>query len=377
MWKRLRNIYRLGIKELHSVRSDPVMIFLLAWAFTFMVYEVAENAKMEVVNAAVGVVDEDRSVASRRITDAFLPPYFKPAAELDARDVDHLLDTGSYIFIVSIPPDFEADLIAGRRPAVQVNVDATAMAIAGNGAAYIQNIIQSEAARYLDPAGAAGGTSPVDLVIRAAFNPNLNSTWFMAVMTIINNVTLLSMILTGAALIREREHGTIEHLLVTPVTTAEIMLSKVWANGFVIILAAMISLLFVVEGVLGVFIYGSKPLFLLGAVVYLFSITSFGILLATLAGSMPQFGLLVVLTYVVMNLLSGSTTPLESMPEWLQFIMQFSPSTHYVSFSQSVLFRGAGMDIVWPQMLAMAGIGAAFFAAAFSRFRKVLDSAGG
>ncbi|MAL77992.1 MAG: hypothetical protein CMN55_02580 [Sneathiella sp.] len=376
MWKRLRNIYRLGIKELHSVRSDPVMIFLLVWAFTFMVYQVAQNAKMEVANAAVGVLDEDRSIISRRITDALLPPYFKPAVEVDGREVDHQLDTGGYIFIVSIPPDFEADLIAGRRPAVQINVDATAMAIAGNGAAYIQSIIQREAARFLDPAGTRTTASPVSLVIRTAFNPNLNSAWFMSVMTIINNVTLLSMILTGAALIREREHGTIEHLLVTPVTSAEIMLSKVWANGLVIILAAMVSLVFIVEGMLDVMIYGSKSLFLLGAVVYLFSVTSFGILLATLAGSMPQFGLLVMLTYMIMNLLSGSTTPLESMPEWLQFVMQFSPSTHYVSFAQSVLFRGAGIDIIWPEMLAMAAIGAAFFMAAFLRFRKVLDSAG-
>ena len=218
----------------------------------------------------------------------------------------------------------------------------------------------------------------------ASGNPNLLElsstcvlTWFMSVMAIINNVTLLSMILTGAALIREREHGTIEHLLVTPVTTVDIMISKVWANGLIIIVAAVTSLLFVVEGILQVPIFGSKLLFVMGAVVYLFSITSFGILLATLAGSMPQFGLLVVLTYVVMNLLSGSTTPLESMPEWLQFIMQFSPSTHYVAFSQSVLFRGAPLNIVWPELIAMAAIGAVFFFAAFTRFRRVLDSASG
>ncbi|MFC4272532.1 ABC transporter permease [Sneathiella chungangensis] len=376
MFRRISNIYRLGVKELYSVRSDPVLVFLLIWAFTFMVYEVAENAKIEVVNAAVGVLDEDQSALSRRIIDSILPPYFKPAEEIDGRDMDRLLDNGDYIFIIDIPPRFESDLLAGKRPEIQVNVDATAMAIAGNGSSYLASIINSEVSNYLD---ADGGESslPVDLIVRVAFNPNVNSTWFMSVMAIINNVTLLAMILTGAALIREREHGTIEHLLVTPVTSVDIMISKVWSNGLIIIVVASVSLVMVVEGILQVPIFGSKPLFILGAVVYLFSVTSFGILLATLAGSMPQFGLLVVLTYIVMNLLSGSTTPLESMPEWLQFVMQFAPSTHYVSFSQSVLFRGAGINIVWPELFAMAGIGAAYFLAAFSRFRKVLDSSSG
>ncbi|MCF8466386.1 MAG: ABC transporter permease [Sneathiella sp.] len=375
MLARLGNIYRLGIKELRSLRSDPVMVFLLVWAFTFMVYQVAENAKMEVDNASIAILDEDHSELSRRISAAFLPPYFKPAVEISGEQIDRVLDTGEFIFVVDFPPKFEADILSGTLPEVQVNVDATAMAIAGNGATYIQSIMTQEVLKFLDERNATV-TLPLDLVIRAKFNPNLNSTWFMAVMQIINNVTLLAMILTGAALIREREHGTIEHLLVTPVTSVEIMISKVWANGLIIVIAATISLFFVVQGMLQVPIMGSKTLFLAGAVVYLFSVTSFGILLATVAGSMPQFGLLVILTYIIMNLLSGGTTPLESMPEWLQFIMQVSPSTHYVGFSQSVLFRGAGLGIVWPQLLAMIAIGGAFFTVALWRFRKALAESG-
>ena len=371
MLARLGNIYRLGVKEIHSIRSDPVMVFLLVWAFTFAIYQIAENAKMEVVNASIAILDEDHSELSRRINSAFLPPYFKPAVEISGEQIDPVLDTGEFIFVVDFPPKFEADILAGKHPEVQVNVDATAMAMAGNGAVYIQSIVTQEVLKYLDERHNAVSL-PLDLVVRARFNPNLNSTWFMAVMQIINNVTLLAMIMTGAALIREREHGTIEHLLVTPVTSVDIMISKVWANGVIIVLAATLSLLAVVEGVLQVPIIGSKTLFLAGAVVYLFSVTSLGILLATVAGSMPQFGLLVILIYIIMNLLSGGATPLESMPDWLQFIMQFSPSTHYVSFSQSVLFRGAGIDIVWPPLLAMITIGGAFFAAALWRFRKAL-----
>ncbi len=365
------NIYRLGVKELRSIRADPVLVFLLVWSFTFMIYQVAQNAKMEVSNTSIAIVDEDRSALSRGIRGAFLLPYFKPAVEISSNDIDASMDDGRFIFVVSVPPRFEADVIAGRDPEIQVNVDATAMSVAGNGASYVQNIVNQEVSEFLKVRGKTT-TLPLTVVARAKFNPNLNSTWFMAVMQIVNNVTLLAMILTGAALIREREHGTVEHLLVMPVTSAEIMTAKVWANGLVIIVAASLSLLLVVEGLLQVPITGSKVLFIAGAVIYLFSVTSLGILLATLAGSMPQFGLLTILVYIVMNLLSGSTTPLESMPTWLQNVMQFSPSTHYVSFAQAVLFRGAWIDIVWPQLMAMTGIGGVFFVVALLRFRKAI-----
>lgn len=371
MLTQLGIIYRLGIKELHSVRADPVLVILLLWTFTFAIYEVAENARMEVNNASIAVVDEDRSELSRRIRDAFLPPYFKPAAEIPSTEIDRAMDTGRYIFVVSVPPQFEADILKSQTPEIQVNIDATAMSVAGNGASYVQSIITQEVLSFVDQRG-SGLRLPLDVVVRAKFNPNLNSKWFMAVMQIVNNVTILAMILTGAALIREREHGTIEHLLVMPVTSAEIMISKVWANGLIIVTAAGLSLALIVEGLLQIPIAGSKALFVLGAVAYLFSITSLGILLATLAGSMPQFGLLAIPVFIVMNLLSGSTTPLESMPVWLQNVMQFSPSVHYVSLSQAVLYRGAGIDIVWPQMLAMAAIGSVFFAAALLRFRKAI-----
>lgn len=373
MLQSLGNIYRLGIKELRSVLADPVLVILLVWTFTFAIYEVAQNAKMEVANASVAIVDEDRSELSRRIQDAFLPPYFKPAVEITGAEIDRAMDAGKFIFVVDIPPRFEADLLAGQNPEVQVNIDATAMSVAGTGASYIQNIIIQETLNFMD-AGRSSAQTPLDVVVRASFNPNLNSTWFMAVMQIVNNVTILAMILTGAALIREREHGTIEHLLVMPVTSAEIMISKVWANGLVIVVAAALSLTFIVQGLLQVPIAGSKTLFIAGAVIYLFSITSLGILLATMARSMPQFGLLAIPVFVVMNLLSGSTTPQESMPEWLQAIMQASPSTHYVSFSQAVLYRGAWLDIVWPQMLTMGAIGCVFFAVALFRFRKTIIS---
>ena len=370
--QRLANIYRLGVKEFFSLRRDLVMVGLIVYAFTYAVYAPTQHAQTELKNASIAVVDEDRSQLSQRLRDALLQPLFQPPAELAANEIDWAMDSGSYTFVIDIPPKFEADLRAGRQPELQINVDATAMTHAGHGATYLQQIIAQEIREFMRGKGTAL-QEPVSLVVRAKFNPNLNSTWFMGVMQIINMITLLAIMLTGAALIREREHGTLEHLLVMPLTPAEIMIAKVWANGLIIVIAATLSLKVVVQGLLAVPIAGSVPLFVAGTALYLFSVTALGIFLATIARSMPQFGLLALPIFTVMYLLSGGTTPLDSMPRWLQIAMQFSPSTHFVSLAQAILYRSAGFDVVWPSFAAVTAIGVVFFLSALVRFRKTIS----
>nr|WP_283776475.1 ABC transporter permease [Stappia sp. WLB 29] len=372
MW--LANVYRLGVKELRSLVFDPVLLLLIVYVFTLAIYAVATGAKLEVQNASVAYVDEDRSALSGRIVRAILPPEFDTPVEISADRIDASMDSGAFVFVLRFPPDFEADLLAGRKPEIQLNVDATAMAQAGNGTVFLQSIIQAEAAKFLSGNEDAAAL-PMDLVVRAMFNPNLDSSWFNAVMQVINNVTILSVLLTGAALIREREHGTIEHLLVMPVKPSEIMVAKIWANGLAIVVAAVLSLVFVVQLLLGVPIHGSIALFVFGALIYMISVTGLGILIATFTTSMPQFGLLALPVLVIMNLLSGSTTPMESMPEWLQAIMQASPSTHFVAFAQAILYRGAGLTTVWPSIVAMSVLSVVFFVIALSRFRTTMAGA--
>ncbi len=373
MLENVENIYRLGVKELFSLRHDTVMIVLLIYTFTYAVYVPAQNALIELRHASVAIVDEDHSQLSKRIFDAMLQPYFKPAVEINYHDIDQVLDSGRFTFVIDIPPKFEADILARRQPIIQVNVDATAMTQAGNGASYIRNIISQEIKNYMmDDIDHI--KVPVNVAIRTKFNPNLHSSWFLGVMQIINMITLLAVILTGAALIREREQGTIEHLLVMPLAVSEIMTAKVWANGLVIVIAATISLLVVVQHLLGVPIAGSILLFTFGTILYLFSVTALGILLATIARSMPQFGLLAFPIFMIMNLLSGSTTPLESMPKWLQITMQFVPSTHFVNFAQAILYRAADFGIVWKDFAVITVIGIVYFSVALFRFRKAMSA---
>ena len=368
----LQNILRLVVKELRSLRADPIMLVLVAYTFSIAVYTVATGVKLEARDLTIGIVDEDQSEFSRSLLGAFNPPLFKVSKRIAASEIDAEMSSGRLVFVLEIPPKFQADLLARRQTALQLNIDATAMTQAGNGAVYIQQIIAQEIANR--QAGRETATAlPINLVVRARFNPNLDSGWFSSVMQVLNNVTLLTIILTGAALIREREQGTVEHLLVMPVTPVEIMLAKMVANALVILVAAVASLVLVVEWALGVPITGSLLLFVLGTAIYAFAVAALGILLGTLATTMGQFGLLAIPVFVVTQLLSGATTPMESMPIWLQWIMRiFSPTPHFVSFSQGVLYRGAGLDVVWPEIAKVIAIGAAYFAVALARFRKVI-----
>ena len=282
------------------------------------------------------------------------------------------MNKGELLFVVEIPPNFQANVLAQRKTEIQINVDATAVAQAGNGANYLKTAISNEVQKFMDARGIAGG-SPINLVVRADFNPNLKTAWFSAMTQVINQITLLTVILTGAALIREREQGTVEHLLVMPVVPAEIMLAKMFANGLVILVAAMLSLQFVVHWWIGAPIAGSIFLFFLGAALYALVVAALGILLGTLSTTMGQFGLLAMPVLIVTQLLSGSSTPMESMPVWLQYVMRtISPTPHFVSFAQAVLFRGADITLVWRPLVAMLIIGSVYFAFAMSRFRRVI-----
>ncbi|EPR13789.1 hypothetical protein M527_00350, partial [Sphingobium indicum IP26] len=144
--------------------------------------------------------------------------------------------------------------------------------------------------------------------------------------------------------------------------------------GLVVLVASFVSLTFVVRGALGVPVAGSTTLFFAGAALVLFATTSLGIFMATLARNMPQFGMLAVLVLLPLQMLSGGTTPRESMPQIVQDVMLIAPTTHFVELGQAILFRGAGFDVVWSQFLAIAGIGALLFAIAVSRFRKTIAS---
>ncbi len=365
----LSNILWLGRKELRSLGSDLVMVFFVAYAFTGAIYIQATGTSTEVNNASIAFVDEDGSTLAKELMNAFYPPRFQMPQTIAPDEIEQAMDRGRFMFIVVIPPMFQERLDGGRHPDLQVNIDATAMLQAGIGVNYIKSIINQRIQDFFAHSR-QGVAAPINLVVRKEFNPNGEASWFNSVVAIINQITLLTVVLTGAAVIREREHGTLEHLLTMPLTSFEIAMAKVWANGLVILAATAASLFLVVKTVLSVPVAGSTLLWFCGVTLYLFFATALGIFLGTISRSMAQFSLLIIMVVVVMQLLSGGNTPVESQPQWLQKITFFLPSRHFVSFSQVIIYRGGGISAVWPQFLIVTGIGVAFFAYSLVMFRK-------
>lgn len=378
-----RNIIHLGIKELRSLLRDPILLGLIVFAFTANIYTAATAVPETLHNASIVMVDEDRSALSRRITDAFQAPYFLPPVLITPTEMDARMDAGLDTFALQIPSRFQRDVLAGRNPTLQLNVDATRMSQAFNGSSYIQVIALAEVNAFLQ-GERAPAKRPVELALRTRFNPELNKVWFGAVMEVISGITMLAIVLTGASLIREREHGTVEHLLVMPVTPFEIMSSKVWAMALVVLATSALSLIVVVRGLLGVPLQGSPTLFLAGAALHLFATTCLGILLGTIARSMPQFGLLLFMVMLPMQILSGAggiiraqalsggLSAREGMPDIIEFVMQAAPTSHFVPLAQGILYRGAGFDVLWPRFLSLAAIGVVLFALSLVRFRRAL-----
>ena len=370
-----RNVLTLTMKELRSLLSDKILTVVILFVFTVTIYTVANGVSVDVKNANVAVVDHDHSALSYRIRDAVLPPMFQKPAEIDVSEVDAGMNKGAYTFVLDIPPDFEADILKGRSPKIQLLIDATAMAQAGVGQVYLSRIVSREVAAFQ---GLPNGEQalPFEPVVHLLFNPNGRSEWHMSLMQVGNNVTLMALILVGAAVIRERERGTIEHLLVMPVNAAELMLAKIFANGLVILLASLASIWFVVHLLIGTPINGPLVLFALGEAVYLFSAASLGILLATMAPTMPQFALLMLPVYLVGMLFSGSASPRENMPQIAQQLTEYWPMTIFAAYNQDVLFRDADWSVLWPKLLSLALLGAAFLVLALFRFKKMLEQQG-
>ena len=368
MKQTLKNIFFLGIKELRGLSRDWMLLALIAYAFTLGVYVTGHSANDTLNKAAIAVVDEDRSQTSQRLCDAFLPPMFLKAESIELNQIDSAMDEGKYTFVLVIPPGFERDVKAGRNPVIQLNVDATRMSQAFSGSGYIQQIINRELAAFAN--NDVAPQAAVQTVVRNRYNANLTQSWFKGVMQLVSSITMLAIILTGAALIRERENGTLEHLLVMPVTPFEIMFSKIWSMLLVVLIASLVSLLWVIMQLLHMPVNGSIALFTLGVALHLFAVTSLGIFLACVAQNMPQLGMLLLLVLLPMQMLSGGSTPMESMPEWVQNVMQVAPTTHFVEFCQAILFRGAGFSVVWKPFAMLLVIGLVLFAFSLNRFRR-------
>lgn len=364
------NIYNLMIKELKIVLYDKGMLIFIVYVFSVAIYIGGTQTSTELKNGSIAFVDSDKSQLSQRLIDAFYKPRFNTPDIISYYDIDKKMDSGYYTFIVLIPSEFEKDVLSNNVPEIQVNIDATRMTQAGIGASYVRNIINQEIETFLKKSS-ENSFNP-KLVTRYKYNQNLTGDWFGSINEIINNIVMISILLSAASLVREREHGTIEHLMVMPLSSFEIMISKILAVCIIVLIGVCFSIFFIVEMLLQIPISGSIVLYLFSTFLVLFATTSMGVFIGTVVKNMPQLGMVFILTILPLMMLSGTMSPYESMPLVLQYLMNLMPTSHFVELSQAILFRDAGITIVYKQMINIFLIGVVFFNITLLIFKKSL-----
>lgn len=364
------NIYNLMIKELKIVLYDKGMLIFIVYVFSVAIYIGGTKTSTELKNGSIAFVDSDKSQLSQRLIDAFYKPRFNTPDIISYYDIDKKMDSGYYTFIVLIPSEFEKDVLSNNVPEIQVNIDATRMTQAGIGASYVRNIINQEIETFLKKSS-ENSFNP-KLVTRYKYNQNLTGDWFGSINEIINNIVMISILLSAASLVREREHGTIEHLMVMPLSSFEIMISKILAVCIIVLIGVCFSIFFIVEILLQIPISGSIVLYLFSTFLVLFATTSMGVFIGTVVKNMPQLGMVFILTILPLMMLSGTMSPYESMPLVLQYLMNLMPTSHFVELSQAILFRDAGITIVYKQMINIFLIGVVFFTITLLIFKKSL-----
>jgi ABC-2 type transport system permease protein len=364
-------------KEFSQLLRDRPILFFVLWAFTGSVYTGGHGISTEIHNYPIVVLDLSRSRESRELLSRFQAPYFKLMgyARSDA-EVVTMLDTGQASLAVVIPPDFERRLhrTGARFQVISDGSHATAATIAG---AHIASIANGYSVELLEQRWGSGEAGPrrvpqVDARIRVEYNPNLLEQWFASLLEVLNHTTLIAMLLAAAAMVREREHGTVEHLLVSPLRPAELFAAKIIPTVALVPLAALASVFGIVHGVFETPIRGSVALFYAVSVIYVFAMASLGLAIAVVARNLGQAMLMLLLIFYPMWLLSGALTPPESMGPVMRYASLLSPVRHYVDFGYQVLFKGNGLTDVWPDIVGILLLGVALFAISVWRFGRLL-----
>ncbi len=362
-------------KELLQLGRDTLLVVAVLYLFTLDVM-MAGGVKMDLNQGVVMVHDADHSMASRELIYRFQPPYFKLGGEIpDQKEGLRLLDQGKALVVLDIPPKFQHDLIQGKPTAVQIQIDTSNTILGTLAASYSAQIIEQYSFDValqrigLTDANLAGMPMLVDRH-RVWYNPNQEDAWFMPISELLTVITVLAMMLPAAAAVREKERGTIEQLIVSPLTPIQIMLPKVIAMTLVILLGTVLSVFLVLYGVFNIPIKGSLPLFFTVTALYTFAVSGLGLFISTMSRNLAQTIMLAIMIMMPIILLSGAWTPPEAMPPGIRQAMYLSPLYYYIEMSYGILLKGAGLDILWDSLLGLTLLGSLMFGFGVWRFRR-------
>lgn len=375
-WRRL---VVMVTKELRQLSRDGALIGFFFYAFIIDVYLAGSGTSMQLVNAGLVVHDADQTASSRELIYRFHQPYFRFDGLVDhPKDGIRRLDFGEDVVFLDIPPRFEEMLLGGEATAVQMQIAATHSPQGLSAASYGARIVGEFGLQA--SARAMGLSTDNDLSLpvvrsdhRIWYNPNQDESWFMSISELLTITTIFAVLLPAAALVRERERGTVEQLLVSPLTPLQIMFPKIVAMMLVILAGTAVSLFGILHTIFAVPMKGSVLLYFVMTTLYIFTTSGLGLLAATIASNQAQVSLMAILIVAPMILLSGTWTPPEAMPEWLRYLMLLSPLYYFVEISYGIQLKGIGLDILWPSVLSMVLLGGVLFGLGMWRFRKQLE----
>jgi ABC-2 type transport system permease protein len=370
---------RLGVmthKEVLQFLRDPILMLILVYAFILGVRNAGTSVSMQIEHAPIAFIDNDRSQASRELIYSFQEPWFANRGVISgAREGQRLLDSGKVMAVLDIPPQFEQNLLQGDAESVQLQLDTSNSSIAEIVEGYVTSVVapiaQSYGLRSLGIAPSSSNLPPgINDVHRIWFNPNVLDSWFQSVCQLIQVITMLALLLPAAAMVREKERGTIEQLTVSPLSPLQIILPKVISMTIAIIIGCCLSLFIVIGPMFHVPMKGSLLLFFVITAIYVFSMTGIGVFIASISRNLAQVGLLSIMLMTPMIYLSGKFTPPEAMPGALLAVMYIQPTYYYLNIVFGILLKGAGLQILWQQILIMTTLGAVIFIAAMRQFKK-------
>ncbi len=371
----MRLVIFLKKEALQFFRDKAIFLFVL-YAFTLDVYIAGNGFILTLKNGGMALLDMDRSAVSREITRRIRAPYFKWQEEISSpREASRLLDEGRVLGVLTIPPDFQRRLYQGRKAPLQLLLDGTQITSSTLASSYIARITaeygQEFALKYYGISAPTLAHIPrVDGRSRVLFNPNMEDPYFTALDELFMMITVISIILLSTALVREREYGTMEQLLVSPIKPRHIILAKILFTMITLLVATQVTLALVIKGAFHISMRGSYPLFMVVTAIYIFSCCGIGLLIATLAQRLGHIGLLTLLFLAPILFLSGGWVPPEAMPPWMVPLTYLSPLKYYTDLGLGIYLRGEGLSLAWREILALTTVGSGYFLYGLLRFRK-------
>jgi len=366
MWQLLKK------ELLHILRDKGLVIFIL-YAFTLDIYIAAQGFNLIPEMVSISVFDEDNSYRSRELIDRIQPPAFRKPQRIDNRhEIDKMLNESKTVLALVIPSGFEKDIYRDEA-SVHILVDGTQSSAAYLSSAYLSIIIEQYSNDFLKERlklSKFTGIPYVDIRSRIYFNPDANDRLFEGINEFFMVVTLIGMILPAAILIREKEYGTIEQIMISPLSINKLLIIKIIAASMFLLAMISLSYEFILTLWLGFRLKGTLLGFIMISLVYSFATSGLAFIIASVSKRFSQIGLLTIAIFAPMLLLSGGWVPPESLPDWLRRLTVISPLKYYMDLGIGLLIRGASIELLLPNMVKLLILGAIFMATGYLLYEK-------